>query len=137
MLEAMSITHEISSEHNLGRIVCKAEMNDRDVLEALHAFLSNPLFRPGLDLLMDLRELENFRVTTQGIREIALLANEDTRVLPSARVVVVVGDIFTLGMVKMFQSLTIRALPLQLATLDYGEALRYLKLDAPLEAIFD
>lgn len=132
----MSIIHEISREHHLVRMICKAEINDRDVLVAIRTLLSDPSFVAGMDIFFDLRELENFGVSTVGIREIALLVHEDSRVLSSARIVVVVADVFTLGMVKMFQSLTIRALPHQLVTLDYGEALRYLKLDVPLEVIF-
>lgn len=132
----MPVSHQISTEHNLGRMIGKGVVNDHDVLLAIRALLSDSAFKRGLDMFIDLRKLENFAVTTSGIREIAMLINEDSRVKATARVAVIVGDVFTLGMVKMFQSLTLGALPMQLVTLDFDESLRFLKLDAPLEAIF-
>lgn len=133
----MSIIHKISSEHRLVRIVAAGEINDQDVLVAIRKFLSDSSFKPGLDTFIDLRNLENFGVTTIRVRDIALLIQEDSRVVSSARIVVVVANVFTLGVVKMFQSLTARKLPLQLVTLDYNEGLGYLELDVPLEAIFN
>ena len=132
----MALSHQISQEHQLARVIGEGEVLDQDVVVAIRNLLDDPLFKPGFDVFIDLRNLENFGVTTAGMREIALVIQEDDRVLSSARIAVVVSNIFNLGMIKMLQSLTARKLPWQIVTMDYDESLRYLKLNAPLDAIF-
>ncbi len=133
----MVLKYQLSREHNIGRVVAEGEVKDSDFDRVISSLLNDDQFSPGMDMLVDLRKVISLSVTTTGIQEIALLFQEDKRVLPEARIAAVTSDKFTYGIVKMFQGLTIGALPLQMVTLDYGEALRYLKLKTPMEVIFD
>mgnify|MGYP000648654208 CR=1 FL=1 len=132
----MALNYHLNPEYMLGRISGEGSVSDGEIVATVASLMDSPDFREGMDILIDLREVDSISVTTAGIREVALLMQEDSRVDKNARIATIVKDRFTYGIVKMFQGLTRKSLPNQVVTESYQEALSYIRCEIPVDAVF-
>lgn len=72
----MSITYCVEREKEFIRINVTGYLTDRDVATVLRAILADPEVRPGMNVLADLRSIQDSSISRAGVEEALLVLGE-------------------------------------------------------------
>ncbi len=65
----MSVTYRVDHEHNMIRVDASGRLSDSDVQECVREVVLDADVRPGMDVLVDLRDLSSTVLSTRGVDE--------------------------------------------------------------------
>jgi hypothetical protein len=96
----MPVSFKIDSQ--LGVVRCRSwgAISDNELTAYARALASDARFDPAFSQLVDLRGVQSFHLTIDGVRELASL----NPFAATSRRAVIVGTDFAFGMVRMYQS---------------------------------
>jgi hypothetical protein len=96
----MPVSFRIDPQLNIVRCRSWGVITDSELAAYARALASDARFDPSFSQLVDLRNVESFHLTIEGVRELASL----NPFAPTARRAVIVASDFAFGMVRMYQS---------------------------------
>ena len=102
----MPITYRIDTERNLVHTTASGTLTDEDVISMKASLVRNPDFRPGMNELSDIRQVEELAVTPEGIRQMVQQDEEDVDQITKHRLAIVVSQDLAFGMARMYEMLT-------------------------------
>ena len=98
----MAMTYEIDEERSLVRTTVSGRLTDADLLAHKHALLADPGFRVGMNELSDIRRVEEFEVTPEGITAAALFDSKNKADVGTHRLALVASADLVFGMARMY-----------------------------------
>jgi hypothetical protein len=98
----MPITFRIDAESGVVYTNVQGLVSADDILEALKSIMGHPEFRPGLNGLADLRNIEG-DLFSGDVRKIAELMIEFRKKIGSSKTAVIVSKDVTFGMARTYQ----------------------------------
>ena len=101
-LNAMPITYEIDKERSLVRTTVTGRLTDADLLAHKRALLADPCFSIGMKELSDIRGVEEFEVTPEGIMAAAFFDSRNKAELGTHQLALVASADLVFGMARMY-----------------------------------
>lgn len=102
----MAFTYRIDADAGLLIIVSdEAPMTQAERMDAMRAWMSDPLYRPGLDTLFDITISPTVPSLAQ-LQEVAIYMDRRADAVGRKRIAVVTGTPVTYGVARQFQALT-------------------------------
>lgn len=101
-VNSMPITYEIDKERSLVRTTVTGRLTDADLLAHKHALLADPRFSMGMNELSDIRGVEDFQVTPEGIMAAAFFDSQNKAGLGTHQLALVASADLVFGMARMY-----------------------------------
>lgn len=125
----MPITHHIDNREGIIFTKVAGNFTLKDIINAIDAAVSDPDFRPGLDVLSDHRAIGE-PATTQQMESMAAYL-EGLPALASAKWAMVVSKTASYGMMRML-SVLVQNVPIEMQVFwDMEEALKWIRAKGP------
>jgi len=99
------ITYELDEARARARIVMSDELDDEEAVSWLLGFLSDPRKWTGVSGLIDTRQLQGFRVSSDGVQRLTRAVAEHDPVFAGSRWAIVANQDVIFGMARMYELL--------------------------------
>ena len=100
----MPLSYHIDADAGMRMIVGAGFITQPERIEAIHAWLRDPGFRPGLNTLCDFSEATS-TPTMKELREIVAIVDEHAAAIGKKKLAVIATKPVTFGVARQFQTL--------------------------------
>src|SRR5215471_195075 len=124
----MPLTYRIDPEAGVLYILGVGVITQPERLRTFHAWLSDPAFRPGLDVLCDFTDTES-TPTLAHLRELIDMIDKNAAAIGRSRLAILTGKPITFGVARVFEALAdVEGAPIQVKVFfDRDEAWQWLR----------